>query len=54
MTLLARRFDTALNNMPHALCMFEAESAHRRRQQAANEHLGLPADLEEGFTPESS
>ena len=25
MTLLAERFDTALNNMPHGLCMFDAE-----------------------------
>jgi diguanylate cyclase (GGDEF)-like protein len=25
MTLLASRFDTALNNMPHGLCMFDAE-----------------------------
>ena len=25
MTLLATRFDTALNNMPHGLCMFDAK-----------------------------
>ena len=24
MSLLAKRFDTALNNMPHGLCMFDA------------------------------
>ena len=25
MSLLAKRFDTALNNMPHGLCMFDAD-----------------------------
>ena len=35
MTLLAKRFDTALNNMPHGLCMFDAE----RRIVVANKRL---------------
>ncbi len=46
MSLLATRFDTALNNMPHGLCMFDAE----RRIVVANEklrvQLGLPTDFE--------
>jgi diguanylate cyclase (GGDEF)-like protein len=46
MALLAKRFDTALNNMPHGLCMFDAE----RRIVVANgrlsDHLGLPAGSE--------
>jgi len=53
MTLLARRFDTALNNMPHALCMFDAERRIVVANKRLNEHLGLAADLElKGFTPE--
>src|SRR2546423_5872566 len=52
MSLLAQRFDTALNNMPHGLCMFDAE----RRIVVANgrlhEHLGLPAGVElKGMNP---
>jgi diguanylate cyclase (GGDEF)-like protein len=42
-TFLATRFDTALNNMPHGLCMFDAE----RRLVVANSRLpkilGLPS-----------
>jgi diguanylate cyclase (GGDEF)-like protein len=34
-TELAVRFDTALNNMPHGLCMFDAQ----RRLAVANRHL---------------
>src|SRR4029450_13183638 len=34
-SLLARRFDTALNNMPHGLCMFDAE----RRVAVCNKRL---------------
>lgn len=34
-SLLAARFDTALNNMPHGLCMFDAE----RRLAVANQRL---------------
>ena len=44
-TFLATRFDTALNNMPHGLCMFDAE----RRLVVANSRLpkilGLPASV---------
>jgi diguanylate cyclase (GGDEF)-like protein len=35
-SLLAGRFDTALNNMPHGLCMFDAE----RRVAVCNKRLG--------------
>ncbi|MGB9364419.1 MAG: EAL domain-containing protein [Xanthobacteraceae bacterium] len=53
MTLLARRFDTALNNMPHGLCMFDAERRIVVANKRLNEHLGLPAEAElKGFTPE--
>ena len=52
MSLLAKRFDTALNNMPHGLCMFDAE----RRVVVANgrlsEHLGLAPTVElKGLDP---
>jgi diguanylate cyclase (GGDEF)-like protein len=44
-SLLAGRFDTALNNMPHGLCMFDAE----RRLVVANRRLcallHVPMDL---------
>lgn len=45
-SLLARRFDTALNNMPHGLCMFD--SAHQAvvSNGRVNELLGLPPKLE--------
>ena len=46
MSLLAKRFDTALNNMPHGLCMFDT---HRRivvSNQKLKEQAGLPGDLE--------
>ncbi len=53
MTLLARRFDTALNNMPHGLCMFDAERRIVVANKRLNEHLGLPSDTElKGFTAE--
>ncbi len=38
-TLLAGRFDTALNNMPHGLCMFDPHGPAGRVQQA---HRGDP------------
>jgi diguanylate cyclase (GGDEF)-like protein len=45
MSLLAKRFDTALNNMPHGLCMFDS----KRRVVVSNGKLkqqtGLAADL---------
>src|SRR3984957_1534198 len=46
MSLLAKRFDTAINNMPHGLCMFDA----KRRVVVSNgklkQQLGLDAELE--------
>jgi len=46
MSLLAKRFNTALNNMPHGLCMFDVN----RRVVVANHRLsqlmGLPPDFE--------
>ena len=46
MSLLAKRFDTAINNMPHGLCMFDS----KRRVVVSNDKLkqqvGLAADLE--------
>jgi diguanylate cyclase (GGDEF)-like protein len=46
MSLLAKRFDTAINNMPHGLCMFDS----KRRVVVSNEKLkqqtALAADLE--------
>jgi diguanylate cyclase (GGDEF)-like protein len=46
MSLLAKRFDTAINNMPHGLCMFDS----KRRVVVSNgklkQQLGLVADLE--------
>ena len=41
-SLLAGRFDTALNNMPHGLCMFDAE----RRAVVSNRRLATLLDLE--------
>jgi diguanylate cyclase (GGDEF)-like protein len=46
MSLLAKRFDTAINNMPHGLCMFDA----KRRVVVSNgklkQQLGLAPALE--------
>jgi diguanylate cyclase (GGDEF)-like protein len=39
--LLADRFDTALNNMPHGLCMFDAERRIVVANEQLNEQLGL-------------
>jgi PAS domain-containing protein len=45
MSLLAKRFDTAINNMPHGLCMFDS----KRRVVVSNgklkQQLGLASDL---------
>jgi diguanylate cyclase (GGDEF)-like protein len=46
MSLLAKRFDTALNNMPHGLCMFDSKRRVVVANQKLNQQLGLPADLE--------
>jgi diguanylate cyclase (GGDEF)-like protein/PAS domain S-box-containing protein len=52
MSLLAKRFDTALNNMPHGLCMFDAERRIVVANQKLNELLGLPAAHElKGASP---
>ena len=46
MSLLAKRFDTALNNMPHGLCMFDAKRHIVVSNQKLNEQMGLAADFE--------
>jgi diguanylate cyclase (GGDEF)-like protein len=51
-SLLANRFDTALNNMPHGLCMFDAERRIVVANQKLNELLGLPPERElKGSSP---
>jgi diguanylate cyclase (GGDEF)-like protein/PAS domain S-box-containing protein len=45
-SLLANRFDTALNNMPHGLCMFDGEPRIVVANQKLNELVGLPAACE--------
>jgi diguanylate cyclase (GGDEF)-like protein/PAS domain S-box-containing protein len=42
---LALRFDTALNNMPHGLCMFDSEGHLVVGNNRLSELLGLPPDL---------
>jgi len=46
MTLLAQRFDTALNNMPHGLCMFDSKRRVVVANQKLNLQLGLPTDFD--------
>jgi diguanylate cyclase (GGDEF)-like protein len=46
MSLLARRFDTALNNMPHGLCMFDAKRSIVVSNQKLHEQMGLPQTLD--------
>ena len=46
MSLLATRFDTALNNMPHGLCMFDAQRHIVVTNQKLGAQLGLPVDFE--------
>ena len=46
MSLLATRFDTALNNMPHGLCMFDSNRCVVVANQKLNQQLGLPPDFE--------
>jgi diguanylate cyclase (GGDEF)-like protein len=46
MSLLAKRFDTALNNMPHGLCMFDSKRRIVVSNQRLNQQLGLSPDLE--------
>jgi diguanylate cyclase (GGDEF)-like protein len=45
-TLLANRFDTALNNMPHGLCMFDAERRIVVANRKLNDQFDLPPDLQ--------
>ncbi len=46
MALLAKRFDTALNNMPHGLCMFDSKHSIVVANQKLNQQLGLSPDFE--------
>jgi diguanylate cyclase (GGDEF)-like protein len=43
---LASRFDTALNNMPHGLCMFDANRCVAVTNRRFREILGLPDTIE--------
>jgi diguanylate cyclase (GGDEF)-like protein len=46
MGLLAKRFDAALNNMPHGLCMFDAEGRIVVANQRLSQLIGvLPCEL---------
>jgi diguanylate cyclase (GGDEF)-like protein len=50
-TLLAGRFDTALNNMPHGLCMFDAERRLVVSNKRLSELLGVSPDIaRKGFS----
>lgn len=52
MSLLAKRFDTALNNMPHGLCMFDTEQRIVVANGRLSAHLGLLPNLElKGMSP---
>src|SRR6516165_9233913 len=46
MSLLARRFDTAINNMPHGLCMFDAKRRIVVSNQKLKQQVGLAADFD--------
>jgi diguanylate cyclase (GGDEF)-like protein/PAS domain S-box-containing protein len=46
MSLLAKRFDTALNNMPHGLCMFDSKRNVVVSNQKLKQQMGLSPDLE--------
>jgi len=51
MSLLAKRFDTAINNMPHGLCMFDSRRLIVVSNQKLNQQMGLAPDLElKGFS----
>ena len=45
MTALAVRFDTALNNMPHGLCMFDHDGRLVVGNSRLSSLLGIPSDL---------
>src|SRR5205823_9405371 len=42
---LASQFDTALNNMPHGLCMFRADGRLAVMNHRFSEMMGLPDDI---------
>jgi diguanylate cyclase (GGDEF)-like protein len=46
MSLLATRFDTALNNMPHGLCMFDSKHCIVVSNQKLNQQMGLAGDCD--------
>src|SRR5208283_1085964 len=46
MSLLAKRFDTALNNMPHGLCMFDSKHRIVVSNQKLKQQTGLSPDFE--------
>lgn len=46
MSLLAKRFDTALNNMPHGLLMFDSNRRVVVSNQKLKQQTGLAADFE--------
>ena len=46
MSLLAKRFDTALNNMPHGLLMFDTKRHIVVSNQKLNQQMGLAPDFE--------
>ena len=46
MSLLAKRFDTALNNMPHGLCMFDSKHHVVVSNHKLNQQMGLAPDFE--------
>ena len=51
MSLLAKRFDTAINNMPHGLCMFDSRRLIVVSNQKLNQQMGLAPNLElKGFS----
>jgi diguanylate cyclase (GGDEF)-like protein/PAS domain S-box-containing protein len=50
MALLANRFDAALNNMPHGLCMFDSGGSIVVSNQRLSQLMGLPSDELKGLS----
>ena len=46
MSLLAKRFDTAINNMPHGLCMFDSKRRIVVSNSKLKQQMGLAAELD--------
>ena len=46
MSLLAKRFDTAINNMPHGLCMFDSKRCIVVSNSKLKQQMGLAAELD--------